>query len=86
MREIENISVLIDGYTLLTPLIDRLIKARENGAKYIDISVDTSHRLENYHSISLSLTTESTPQEQAEKEIKELENRIKELKYYGIRR
>ena len=80
MREIENISVLIDGHTLLTPLIDRLIKARENGAKYIDISVDTSHRLENYHKINLSLTTESTPQDEIQKQISQLENRIKHLK------
>ena len=80
MREIENISVLLAGHTLLTPLIDRLIKARDNGAKYIDISVDTSHRLEHYHHVSFSLTTETTPNEQAEKEIKELEKRIKEIR------
>ncbi len=80
MREIENISVLLAGHTLLTPLIDRLIKARENGAKYIDISVDTSHRLEHYHKINLSLTTESTPEDEIQKQINELENRIKELK------
>ncbi len=80
MREIENISVILDGYTLLTHLIDRLIKARENGAKYIDISVDTSHRLEHYHKMVLSLTTESTPEDEIQKQINQLENRIKQLK------
>ncbi len=80
MREIKNISVLLDGYTLLTPLINRLIEARANGAEFIDISVDNSHRLEHYHNIKLSLTTEATPEDEIQKQINELENRIKELK------
>jgi len=80
MREIDKTVTLIDGYTLLQPFIDRLLKAQTKGAKYIDINVDTSHRLDHYHHVSFSLTTEVTPKEQAEKEIKELEKRIEEIK------
>ena len=80
MREIDKTITLIDGYTILQPFIDFLLKGQKNGAKYIDVNVDTSHILEHYHHVSFSLTTETTPKEQAEKEIKELEKRIKEIK------
>ena len=54
MREIDRTITLIDGYTILQPFIDFLLKGQKNGAKYIDVNVDTSHRLEHYHHVSFS--------------------------------
>jgi hypothetical protein len=79
MKEVGNVSLGLTGLIKLEELIAHLQKHKKQGAKFINVEHDDSHKNELYHTINLILFAEKETKESISRQVKELEMQIKTL-------